>query len=75
MTAPTPSPTTTITLNGRLTRVAAGVTLADLLAGLDAPPVGVALALDGEVVPRREWDHTKVGEGARVEVVTALQGG
>jgi sulfur carrier protein len=74
MTATQPA-TTAITLNGRPTRVTAGLNLADLLASLGAPHRGVALALDGEVVPRQAWHHTTVGDGARVEVVTALQGG
>jgi sulfur carrier protein len=36
---------------------------------------GVAVALDGEVVPRNEWSSTGLGEGARVEVLAAIQGG
>jgi sulfur carrier protein len=36
---------------------------------------GVAVALDGEVVPRRAWDEMTLREGQRVEVVQAVQGG
>ena len=36
---------------------------------------GVAVALEGEVVPRQDWASTPVDEGARVEVVAAIQGG
>ena len=36
---------------------------------------GVAVALDGEVVPRGRWDETSLSEGQRVEVVQAVQGG
>ena len=36
---------------------------------------GVAVALDGEVVPRASWDRTGLSEGARVEIVVAVQGG
>jgi sulfur carrier protein len=36
---------------------------------------GVAVALDGEVVPRASWELTGLSEGARVEVVVAVQGG
>jgi sulfur carrier protein len=36
---------------------------------------GVAVALDGDVVPRSEWGQTRLGEGARVEIVAAVQGG
>ena len=36
---------------------------------------GVAVALDGEVVPRGEWATTAVHEGQHVEVLRAVQGG
>jgi sulfur carrier protein len=36
---------------------------------------GMAVAVDAAVVPRSEWSTTRVGEGARVEIVTAVQGG
>jgi sulfur carrier protein len=36
---------------------------------------GMAVAVDSEVVPRGEWATTQVGDGARVEIVTAVQGG
>ena len=36
---------------------------------------GVAVALDGEVVPRAEWDSTPLAEGHSVEVLAAIQGG
>jgi sulfur carrier protein len=44
---------------------------------LDVPggASGVAIAVDAEVVPRGEWDATELGEGARVEILRAVQGG
>ena len=36
---------------------------------------GVAVAVDGEVVPRDNWSSTRLGEGERVEVLAAIQGG
>ena len=39
------------------------------------PGSGVAVAVDGEVVPRAEWAATALADGARVEVLTAVQGG
>ena len=36
---------------------------------------GVAVALDGAVVPRSRWASTEVPEGARVDALTAVQGG
>jgi sulfur carrier protein len=35
----------------------------------------VAVAVDGEVVPRGEWDAVELREGQRVEIVQAVQGG
>lgn len=67
----------TVVLNGRPAEVADGATVADLLAQLDLPAGGrgVAVAVDAEVVPRGEWSTRPVPEGARVEVLTAIQGG
>lgn len=36
---------------------------------------GLAVAVDATVVPRGEWATTQVSDGARVEIVTAVQGG
>ena len=36
---------------------------------------GLAVAVDGEVVPRSEWDRTSLSEGQKVEVLAAIQGG
>ena len=39
------------------------------------PARGIAVALDGEVVPRGEWGSTVLREGQAVEVLAAIQGG
>lgn len=65
----------TVVLNGIPTPVSPGSTLTDLVVALALPDRGVALALDGEVVPRRRWPDTAIPDGACVEVVTAMQGG
>ncbi len=36
---------------------------------------GFAVAVEGEVVPRSQWDTTELLEGQKVEVVGAVQGG
>ncbi len=43
--------------------------------GLEADARGVAVAVDGEVIPRASWQSFALSEGARVEVLTAMQGG
>jgi len=67
----------TVTVNGEPRDVAPGATVADVLDALGVDPErrGIAVALDAEVVPRGAWDATPVGAGARVEVLTAIQGG
>ncbi|MCW3033842.1 MAG: sulfur carrier protein [Solirubrobacteraceae bacterium] len=67
----------TILLNGRTCELPAPGTPAGALAelGLDPGARGVAVAVDGEVVPRAEWESLALSEGARVEVLTAMQGG
>ncbi|GGP35200.1 sulfur carrier protein ThiS [Saccharothrix coeruleofusca] len=62
-------------VNGRVRELAEGATVATVVALLGTPPSGVAVALDGEVVPRAAWDSTAVPEGGAVEVLTAVQGG
>ncbi|WP_329194590.1 MULTISPECIES: sulfur carrier protein ThiS [unclassified Streptomyces] len=65
----------TISVNGEPREVAAGTTLDAVVATLTAAPKGVAAALNETVVPRGQWPHTVVGDGDRVEVLTAVQGG
>ncbi len=66
-----------ISLNGETSQVRAGDTVALVLSGLgiaeDAR--GVAVAVDGEVVPRARWESYVLPEDAAVEVLTAMQGG
>jgi sulfur carrier protein len=53
------------------------VSVADVLArlGLALDARGVAVAVDGEVVPRSTWESFALTVDARVEVLTAMQGG
>jgi sulfur carrier protein len=66
-----------IVLNGQRSEVGAGDTVAAVLArlGLQADARGIAVAVDGEVLPRDVWRSFALPEGARVEVLTAMQGG
>jgi thiazole synthase len=68
-----------IDLNGTPLELPEGASLADAVrAKLGAepdPPRGLAVALDGEVVPRGEWGSTTLSDGGRVEVLAAIQGG
>ncbi len=65
-----------VILNGEPTQLADDATVATLVAGLDVPDGrGVAVAVDAEVVPRGEWQVRTLAEGAKVEVLRAIQGG
>jgi sulfur carrier protein len=64
-------------VNGQISDLHRGETLAAVLAGLGLPldARGVAVAVDGEVVPRTAWQTFALDPDARVEVLTAMQGG
>jgi sulfur carrier protein len=65
-----------IYLNGE-PRERKGATIVELLSDLGVEPAarGVAVAVDGEVVPRAEWPERRVNDGERVEALSAMQGG
>lgn len=64
-----------VSVNGERRELPSGTTIASLVEDLSAPRRGVAVAIDGQVVPRGEWHETPLAEGAHVEVVAAIQGG
>jgi sulfur carrier protein len=63
------------TVNGEPITLADGATVADLVAAVCRSPRGVAVAVDGAVVPRSTWEATTIAPGATVEIVTAAAGG
>jgi sulfur carrier protein len=66
-----------ILLNGSEHEVPTNATVAGVVAALqdNTDGRGVAVAVGGEVVPRAAWTQTRLAEGAKVEVVSAVQGG
>jgi sulfur carrier protein len=66
-----------VVLNGSDAEFAPGATVREAIEALDLPAEGrgVAVAVDAEVVPRTEWETTELRDGARVEVLRAIQGG
>ncbi|MBC3194969.1 sulfur carrier protein ThiS [Pseudonocardia sp. C8] len=64
-----------ILLNGESREIEDGTDLARVLTDAGLPERGVAVAVDGEVVPRASWPGYVPADGARVEVLTAVQGG
>jgi thiazole synthase len=67
----------TVELNGESLALPEGATVAAAVEASGAPAgrAGVAVAVDGEVVPRSEWEATVLREGQKVEVLVAIQGG
>ncbi|MER5712898.1 MULTISPECIES: sulfur carrier protein ThiS [unclassified Streptomyces] len=64
-----------VSVNGEPRELTGPVSLGALVATLSTAPTGVAAAVNEAVVPRSEWAATLLGEGDRVEVLTAVQGG
>ncbi len=66
-----------IFLNGQGSDLPAGETVTGALVrlGLSVDARGVAVAVDGEVVPRAAWETFALPPDARVEVLSAMQGG
>jgi sulfur carrier protein len=66
-----------IFVNGEPVQGRDGTTIAQVLADLGVEPAarGVAVAVDGEVIPRAEWPARTLADGERVEAVSAMQGG
>jgi sulfur carrier protein len=64
-----------IWINGVAREVADDARVLDALSALNLPQVGVAVAVNGEVVPKVRWAEAALADGARVEVLTAVQGG
>jgi sulfur carrier protein len=65
-----------IVLNGE-PRECDGATIVELLADLGVEELarGVAVAVNGEIVPRAHWPSHRVDTGDRVEALSAMQGG
>jgi sulfur carrier protein len=65
-----------IHVNGRPREVAPPVRLSEVLElSSGIAPRGVAVAVNGQVIPRSQHADIELTEGARVEIVTAVQGG
>lgn len=63
-----------VNVNEKPVEVAEATTVAALLASMGYPDRGIAVAVNQAVLPRSRWTTT-LSDGARLEVVTAVQGG
>ena len=65
----------TVIVNGEPRPLGPGATVADVVAALAGGTRGVAVARNGEVVPRSRWSTTALADNDLVEILTAAQGG
>jgi sulfur carrier protein len=65
----------TIRINGKDEALAAATVAELLLARGVQQPKGVAVALNGSVVPRAAWRETRLAQGDVVEIVRPFGGG
>lgn len=65
-----------LTLNGEDREVPQDISIPDVLGilGFDSTR-GVAVAVNGEVIPRSDWAGFALAGGMRIEVLRAVQGG
>ncbi|MEV6845604.1 sulfur carrier protein ThiS [Actinoplanes sp. NPDC051411] len=64
-----------VTVNGQERSVFVNLSVDDLVTSLAAARRGVAVAVNGTVVPRSSWAEVTLADGDTVEVLTAAQGG
>ncbi|MFU8851043.1 sulfur carrier protein ThiS [Micromonospora sp. SL1-18] len=62
-------------VNGAGRTLPGGATVADVVRAATDQRRGLAVAVNGEVVPRGGWSATTLRDGDRVEVLSAAQGG
>ena len=65
----------TVYVNGEALSVPPGRKLGELVDAHTPSRSGVAVAVDGEVVSRAAWAGHELADGARIEILTAVQGG
>lgn len=62
-------------INGEQLDLPDGLTVAELLAHLQAPERGIAVAKNDKVVRRSTFQQERVNEGDRIEIIRAVAGG
>ncbi|MDT8391892.1 MAG: sulfur carrier protein ThiS [Lentisphaeria bacterium] len=64
-----------ISLNDKNHDLPDGATVARLLAGFSPQPKGIAVVVNGGIVPKAAYETTKLTDGDQVEVLTFAGGG
>ena len=69
------NPTITVTINGEPREVSPGLTISEMLTRLSIPAGRVAIEYNLDILPRSQWDKTRVQPGDRFEIVHFVGGG
>ncbi|MDR2962813.1 MAG: sulfur carrier protein ThiS [Bacteroidales bacterium] len=64
-----------ITLNGKKQELAAPTSVANFLLSFSLPAKGIAVAINNEVIPREQWEHTQIADGNEILLIQAFSGG
>ena len=64
-----------VKLNGKNTEIQGSLTVSGLLDSLNINARQVAVAMNGEVLPRDSWAEAEIQAGDAIEVVRAAGGG
>jgi sulfur carrier protein len=70
-----PRPMVNILLNGEPQQVDPQSTLADALCALGYELPAIAVALNGQFIPKSRYAETRLADGHSLEVVSPMQGG
>lgn len=62
-------------INGEQYELPEGLTVAQVLARVQAPERGIAVAKNDRVVRRSAFEEERVTEGDRIEIIRAVAGG
>lgn len=65
----------TILLNGEQKKLNTGLNLDRLLHELNMVSSGIAIAINGEIIPRSLFKEKSIGEGDQVEIIHPVGGG
>lgn len=64
-----------VSVNGAVRDFVGGSTVADTVRAIGEPGPAVAVARNGEVVPRGEWERTVLVDGDQLEILAPTAGG
>jgi sulfur carrier protein len=64
-----------LSLNGEVTHIADAIPLAALLEQQGYQTQKIAVAINGEFVPRSQYSETAINDGDEVDVIQAVGGG